>query len=115
MPKCKNDNTSYYTGKEPSPKGLGYCAHAMKINTVKKGKDGKRWIVSSKTKRWVKYKRTLSKNKKPKVGKVKDPVSIKISKLIKEGYPRKQAVAIALSMKNNKSLGPRGGYKRKRS
>ena len=42
----------------------------------------------------------------------RNPVSIKISKLIKEGYPQKQAVAIALSMKQSKRLGPRGGYKR---
>ena len=41
----------------------------------------------------------------------KSNVSMKISKLVREGYPQKQAVAIALSMKNK--LGPRGGYKRK--
>lgn len=33
MPKCKNDNKRTYKGTEPSPKGLGYCAHAEKINT----------------------------------------------------------------------------------
>ena len=42
----------------------------------------------------------------------KSPVSMKIKKLIKEGYPRKQAIAIALSMKSRNRLGPRGGYKR---
>ena len=39
-------------------------------------------------------------------------VSMKIRKLLKEGYPRKQAIAIALTMKNNGTLGPRGGYNR---
>ena len=45
MPKCKNDNTRFYKGTEPSPKGLGYCAHTMKEGFKKKGKDGNMWIV----------------------------------------------------------------------
>lgn len=47
MPKCKNDNKRSYVGTEPSPKGLGYCAHAEKLNAVKKGKDGNMWIVTN--------------------------------------------------------------------
>ena len=39
-------------------------------------------------------------------------VSSKVSKLIKEGYPQKQAVAIALSMERSGRLSPMGGYKR---
>lgn len=39
MPKCKNDPKRSYKGTEPSPKGLGYCAHTMKLNTKKKGTD----------------------------------------------------------------------------
>lgn len=31
MPTCKNDSKSYFTGKEPSPKGLGYCAKRERI------------------------------------------------------------------------------------
>lgn len=57
MPKCKNDPKRSYTGKEPSPKGLGYCAHAEKAGTTKKGKDGNMWtIMKTKTgsQRWVK-------------------------------------------------------------
>ena len=57
MPKCKNDKKRYYKGTEPSPKGLGYCAHSEKINSKKNGKDGKVWIVKKKkngSKRWVK-------------------------------------------------------------
>ena len=55
MPKCKNDPTRNYKGTEPSPKGLGYCAHAEKLKSTKKGKDGNTWIVvqtGNKIKRW---------------------------------------------------------------
>lgn len=59
MPPCKNDPKSSYKGDEPSPKGLGYCAHAEKVGTIKKGKDGLLWIIqetSKKVRRWVKSK-----------------------------------------------------------
>ncbi len=62
MPKlraCKKDSKSTYKGDEPSPKGLGYCAHSEKLGTKMKGKDGNMWIIketSSKIKRWVKLK-----------------------------------------------------------
>ena len=45
MPKCKNDPTKSYKGNEPSPKGLGLCAHAEKEGVIKKGKDKNNWIV----------------------------------------------------------------------
>ena len=45
MPKCKNDKNTVYTGKEKSPKGLGYSAKTESIGTKKKGKDNKIWIV----------------------------------------------------------------------
>ncbi len=57
MPICKNDPKSSYKGNEPSPKGLGYCAHAEKLGTQMKGKDGNMWVIketSKKIKRWVK-------------------------------------------------------------
>ncbi len=57
MPPCKNDPSSTYKGDEPSPKGLGYCAHAEKVGKTMKGKDGNMWIISEtakKIKRWVK-------------------------------------------------------------
>lgn len=53
MPKCKNDETRFFKGTEPSPKGKGYCAHAEKIGTKKKGTDGNKWIVK-KTKNGIK-------------------------------------------------------------
>lgn len=37
------------------------------------------------------------------------PVGYKIKKLMKEGYPHRQAVAIALNMNERGCLGPRGG------
>ena len=57
MPKCKNDPKKSYKGDEPSPKGLGYCAHAEKVGVTKKGKDGNKWKIeatSKGVKRWVK-------------------------------------------------------------
>jgi hypothetical protein len=58
MPVCKNDIKRSYKGDEPSPKGLGYCAHAMEIGTVMKGLDNNLWIISvdkNKVRRWIKY------------------------------------------------------------
>jgi len=57
MPSCKNDSKRKYKGTEPSPKGLGYCAHASQVGSVKKGKDGNKWIVarvSNGSQRWKK-------------------------------------------------------------
>lgn len=57
MPNCKNDKNTTYKGDEPSPKGLGYCAHAEKVGTIMKGKDGNKWIIkvtTTKIKRWQK-------------------------------------------------------------
>jgi hypothetical protein len=45
MPACKNDSTTKYKGDEPSPKGLGYCAHAQALGSKKTGLDGKQYQV----------------------------------------------------------------------
>jgi hypothetical protein len=45
MPPCKNSSIGYYTGKEPSPKGLGYCAHSEGVGKRRIGNDGDMWIV----------------------------------------------------------------------
>ncbi len=69
MPFCKNDPKSSYKGDEPSPKGLGYCAHAEKLGTKMKGKDGNMWVIketSKKIKRWVKLSSSKSAEKKGK-------------------------------------------------
>jgi hypothetical protein len=66
MPPCKNDPKSSYKGDEPSPKGLGYCAHAEKVGTMKKGRDGNKWIISEtskKIKRWIKISSKKEKSK----------------------------------------------------
>jgi len=57
MPTCKNDPSKKYKDTEPSPKGIGWCAHSEKEGKVRKGKDGKQWIVKkvkNGSKRWVK-------------------------------------------------------------
>ena len=57
MPLCKNDPKRKYKGDEPSPKGIGWCAHSEKEGKVRKGRDGNKWItkkVSSGSLRWVK-------------------------------------------------------------
>jgi hypothetical protein len=71
MPKCKNDPSKNYKGNEPSPKGLGFCAHAEKTGSKMKGLDGNQWIVKedkNKIKRWYKYsqKSTTPKSTTPK-------------------------------------------------
>jgi hypothetical protein len=45
MPLCIKDKTRSYKGKEPSPKGFGFCAHSESIGTIKNGLDGNLWIV----------------------------------------------------------------------
>lgn len=46
MPQCVNDPSANYIGTEPSPKGRGYCAHAEKIGSRKRGLDGCMWVVT---------------------------------------------------------------------
>ena len=54
--KCNCDQSRFYNGKEPSPKGLGFCAHCTPLNVTMKGYDGNLWENQkySKGKRWVK-------------------------------------------------------------
>jgi hypothetical protein len=54
MPVCKNNPKKTYTGQEPSPKGLGYCAGSEKEGKIMKGLDGNMWIKSNG--RWIKNK-----------------------------------------------------------
>lgn len=54
MPKCQNGDF-YYTGKEPSPRGLGFHASPHQVNDERIGKNGKVWHVvkfGSGIKRW---------------------------------------------------------------
>jgi len=52
---CNKSVKAHFTGKEPSPKGLGYCARCTPLNITMKGKDGNLWENKkySKGKRWV--------------------------------------------------------------
>lgn len=45
MPACKNDAARTYKGTEPSPKGLGLCAHAESVGATRKGRDGRQYEV----------------------------------------------------------------------
>jgi len=40
MPTCKNDPSKTFKGTEPSPKGMGWCAHGEKEGKVR---NGERW------------------------------------------------------------------------
>ena len=59
MPKCINDSSKNYKGTEPSPKGLGYCAHVLDVDYIMVGLDNSNWkVVQTKNgqKRWIKIK-----------------------------------------------------------
>ena len=47
MPTCLNDSKRHFSGNEPSPKGLGFCAHAEKEGTIRMGRNQKEWIVKA--------------------------------------------------------------------
>ena len=53
--KCICDDKRSFKGDEPSPKGLGYCAHCTPLRVVMKGQDGNLWENQeyAKGKRWV--------------------------------------------------------------
>ena len=53
---CNCDDSRYYKGNEPSPKGLGYCAHCTPMNVTMKGLDGNLWENQEykNGRRWVK-------------------------------------------------------------
>ena len=104
---CKNDAKRSYTGKEPSPKGLGWCAHKMPLGTRKRGKDKKMWVVvkvSGNVRRWQ---RAVNAEKR----KENNFVSAKIDELKKNGFPHKQAVAIALKMRAAGKIGKKKAKK----
>ena len=53
---CNCDTSRTYIGNEPSPKGLGFCAHCTPLNVTMKGLDGNLWENQkyTKGKRWIK-------------------------------------------------------------
>jgi hypothetical protein len=50
----------YFTGKEPSPKGFGYCARHEKEGNVRKGTDGHMWVVRKDSLGRLSWRRTSS-------------------------------------------------------
>lgn len=56
MPACKNVKNKTFTGRENTPLGRGYHASGEKVNSIMKGKDGKKYkVVKTKSgKRWQK-------------------------------------------------------------
>ena len=68
MPKCLNSKIGNYKGTEPSPKGIGYCAHGEKVGTKMVGLDKNMWIVKqyNKSKRWINYDENSINEIKPK-------------------------------------------------
>lgn len=71
--KCKNDPTRTYTGTEPSPKGLGWCAHAEETGNTRKGRDGALWTVAQDKNGTKTWKKKISKVKVPPKGTFKVP------------------------------------------
>ena len=55
MPPCLNDSKRSFKGDEPSPKGLGFCAHAEKAGTTKTGLNGMPWITEKNKKGVVRW------------------------------------------------------------
>ena len=51
-----------HKGDEPSPKGLGFCAHCTPLNVTMKGKDGNLWETKKYKKgvRWVKVRHDMT-------------------------------------------------------
>lgn len=45
-------NDHKYTGKEKTPKGLGFCEHCIPLNVIIKGKDGN--LYENKNHQWIK-------------------------------------------------------------
>ena len=104
MPRCKN-SSGYYTGREPSPKGLGYCAHSEGVGTRRMGNDGNVWIVQQdKNGRlsWKKYmkdagtptrnyaRRTTGTPKRRKIG---EAAQQKFKFSVKVAYPRSNSAS----------------------
>ena len=86
MPKCKNDSSRYFKGTEPSPKGLGWCAHGINNNSVKRGKDGKQWIVRTirnGSKRWSRLHRKTTPVRKVKNSTIRDLTSNEMKRKLK--------------------------------
>ena len=114
MPKCKNDPKRTYKGTEPSPKGLGYCAHSEKVGEIKKGRDNNLWIVKEykKSKKWIKYKRAGKDKTKKKPSNKPENIDKTIEKLLnKKLISENDENYITDLFKNNRDLHKEYFYK----
>jgi hypothetical protein len=52
---CKNNEEFFFSGKELSPLGLGYCAESINVGEQMNGRDGTLWVVCVKNgeKAWI--------------------------------------------------------------
>lgn len=114
MPKCINDPKSYYNVTAPSPTGRGYCAHAEREGTIKRGKDGKMWQVKRTkggTLRWVRVnsastKRTRVSKRKKSSAKSQTKRSSRVARLKKSSSKHYQIVIAEPRTFSSEELGP---------
>lgn len=110
MPACKNDPARKYKGDEPSPKGLGYCAHAETAGKTRKGKDGRKWIVAldkNGTRSWKPTGPATEQQSKPK--RAAKTSGLKIPPLVKGAAPVTLTKSITFSDGTVLSWGIAGG------
>ena len=117
MPKCIDDPSRSYKGNEPSPKGLGYCAHTQSVGTTKTGNDGNIWIVKTTyngTKRWVKNSGSSKRVPKEKKTSSKRKSTRKVSKKKTSGK-RKSTKKVSKKKTSGKRKSPKKVSKKKKS
>jgi hypothetical protein len=78
---CKNHEDYFFSGKEMSPLGLGYCAESESVGEQMNGRDGKSWVVSVKNgeKAWVRSPEKIGLEKEEPIGKqsrTEEPIPI---------------------------------------
>lgn len=86
----KNDAARKYKGDEPSPKGLGYCAHAEAAGKTRKGKDGRNWTIAldkNGTKSWKPAAKAPERAKAPKGVERTKKSKLKIPPIVKGAAP----------------------------
>ena len=86
---CKNNEDFFFSGKEMSPLGIGYCAESESVGEQMNGRDGKVWVVSVKNgeKAWVRSPEKIGLEKEvPLASKktVEEKVAVIINKPVKK-------------------------------
>jgi hypothetical protein len=102
MPACKNDASRKYKGDEPSPKGLGWCAHAETAGATRKGKDGRKWTVALDKNGTKSWKVSTAKATKPAKGAEKSKTKLMVPPLVKGAAP--MTLTKSMTFSDGKSL-----------